>query len=280
MNTESKNEEKVDWRQQRRQWREQRRECFRNYCMDRQQCYGKNSHLWVGGFLLLIGIVALIDASDPALLPAWVFSWQMFLIAMALFIGLPRRFRTGTLFVFLAIGVIFLIRDYFPELEIKRYVWALVFLVIGLFFLLRPRRHKWYEDDGGDDKKKDEPLNPSQPDIAASPEDVVDSTSVFGGTKKNIVSKNFRGGDITNIFGGAELDLTQADIQGTAVLDLTQIFGGTKLIVPSHWRVKSEMAAIFGGIEDKRIVQNPTDPNKVLLLSGTSIFGGIEIRTY
>ncbi|HMG67070.1 MAG TPA: LiaF domain-containing protein, partial [Chitinophagaceae bacterium] len=114
-----------------------------------------------------------------------------------------------------------------------------------------------------------------------SSEDYIDSTSIFGGIKKNVISKNFKGGDITNIMGGSEIDLTQADINGTVTIDLTQIFGGTKLIVPSNWQVKTQMAAIFGGVEDKRSLQNVTiDPNKKLVLDGTSIFGGIEIRSY
>jgi predicted membrane protein len=112
-------------------------------------------------------------------------------------------------------------------------------------------------------------------------EDYVDSTSFFGGAKKNIISKNFRGGDLVNIFGGTELDLTRADFTGTAVLELTTIFGGTKLIVPSNWTVRSEAVTIFGGMEDKRNVQTVMDNHdKILVLKGTVIFGGIEIKSF
>jgi hypothetical protein len=40
------------------------------------------------------------------------------------------------------------------------------------------------------------------------------------------------------------------------------------------------MTALFGSIEDKR--QGPGDPNsdKILKIQGTSIFGGIEIKSY
>ena len=84
-----------------------------------------------------------------------------------------------------------------------------------------------------------------------------------------------------NVFGGTELNLTQADIQGSAVLELTTIFGGTKLIVPSNWSVKSEAVTIFGGIEDKRqIAQVIEHPEKKLILKGTVIFGGIDIKSF
>lgn len=114
------------------------------------------------------------------------------------------------------------------------------------------------------------------------PEDYLDTVSIFGGIKKNIVSKNFKGGDIVTIMGGAEINLTQADIHGTIVIDITQVFGGTKLILPPQWKVSSDLAALFGGIEDKRPIVQAIHlaDDKVVILRGTSVFGGIDIRSY
>ncbi|HXB96033.1 MAG TPA: LiaF domain-containing protein, partial [Puia sp.] len=111
-------------------------------------------------------------------------------------------------------------------------------------------------------------------------EDFIDSTAVFGGVHKKIVSKNFKGGDVTSIMGGTELDLSQADFTGIVRLDVTQIMGGTKIIVPPHWEVRSEVTAMFAGYEDKRQQPAISNPDKVLILQGTSIFGGIELRNY
>lgn len=62
-------------------------------------------------------------------------------------------------------------------------------------------------------------------------------------------------------------------------LEITTIFGGTKLIIPSNWEIKSEAVMIFGGIEDKRRMQTITgQPEKTLILKGTVLFGGIEIK--
>ena len=78
-----------------------------------------------------------------------------------------------------------------------------------------------------------------------------------------------------------ELDLSQADIQGTVVLEMTQVLGGAKLIVPSHWYIKNESNAVFGGVADKRQVRGITpDPNRTLVIKGISILGGLEIRNY
>ncbi|MGV3538590.1 MAG: hypothetical protein ACO1OQ_02200, partial [Rufibacter sp.] len=65
------------------------------------------------------------------------------------------------------------------------------------------------------------------------------------------------------------------------VLEVTQIFGGTSLIVPANWRVRSEVAAVFGGVDEKRsFAVAAKDSDKLLVLKGTLLFGGIEIKSY
>jgi len=113
-------------------------------------------------------------------------------------------------------------------------------------------------------------------------DDYIDSIACFAGVKKNILSKKFKGGEITNILGGTELNLMQADLDEKCRLEITQVMGGTKLIVPAHWEIKSEVVTFLGSVEDKRPV-NPAmagEPGKVLILVGTTVMGGIEIRTY
>jgi hypothetical protein len=96
-----------------------------------------------------------------------------------------------------------------------------------------------------------------------------------------VVSKNLKGGKVTAIFGGADINMLQADFQGVIELDATCIFGGLELIVPSNWNVKVDITTVLGGVEDKRPVELIGDnPDKVLLLKGTCIFGGVEIKSY
>lgn len=242
----------------------------RYHHMSRHRASG-TSHIWAGVFILLIGIALLLP------LPDWVISWQMFLIAMGMFIGIRHSFRGGAWLILILIGGIFLFRDLYPEITFERYILPGILILLGLFFIMRPKR-KRRAFCGGYDSPAEE--NEPGTNTAYTSEDFVDSTSIFGGVKKNIMSKNFRGGDIVNIFGGSEINLGQADIQGTVELEVTQIFGGTKLFVPSNWEVKPEMMAVLGGIEDKRNLTTNPNPGKVLVLKGTSIFGGIEIRNF
>lgn len=247
--------------------------CFR----PRQSGSGR---IWTGVFLLVIGGAALLKNYLVPTLPEWLFSWQMLLIALGLFLGVRHRFRGGPGFVLMLVGVIFLVNEYYPDIIDRRYIWPIALIAVGSFLIFGPRRRRWRSVEHKEQESAD--ATTSLPiENHATDEDFLDSTSVFGGVKKTVVSKSFKGGDIVNIMGGAEINLSQADLQGRVELEVTQIFGGTKILVPPHWVIKPEMAAIFGGIDDKRSVQNATtDHSKVLVLKGTSIFGGIEIRTF
>jgi predicted membrane protein len=236
----------------------------------------RRSSILTGVFILIIGLAALLKTTYEGF-PDWVFSWQMLLIAFGVFIGVRHNFRGGAWLVLLVVGGVFLAREIYPEMSFRR-IWPFVLIAVGLFIILRPRRGwKWNASkrtEGASDSFFTE-------DVDYSKEDFVDSTSIFGGAKKIIISKNFKGGDLVNIFGGTELDLSQADFTGVAVIELTTIFGGTKLLVPSNWSVKSEAVTIFGGIEDKRRMQTITEATeKTLYIRGTVIFGGIEIKSF
>jgi predicted membrane protein len=235
----------------------------------------QRGRVWTGAFLLLIGTAALMRISFDV--PQWLFSWQMLLITLGIFMGVRHHFRQGPWFVLILIGSVFMLRDFFPGFIDQRMIWPLILIAVGLFLMIRPRRRLRSPEEH--DMANNEAINPGQSIV--STEELLESTSVFGGIKKTILSKNFCGGEIVNIMGGTELNLSQADINGTVVLEVTQIFGGTKIIVPRHWEVKPEMAAIFGGIDDKRYIEpGAVDASKVLLLKGTSVFGGIEVRSY
>jgi predicted membrane protein len=244
----------------------------------------------VGGVLLVLFGALFLARELGAMIPAWLFTWKMVLIAIGIAIAFKSNFRNWTWLAFIGLGIGFIIGDLYPEMHIKHIVWPLVLIFIGMVMIFKPRRkwdperwNKWqrhrynrYSNYQGKDCE-----SWCRTEATDSEGDHIDSTSVFGGVKKNIISKNFKGGEITNVFGGAEYNLSQADFNETITLEITQFFGGTRLIIPSNWEIKSELTAVLGSIEDKRPIQTnvvSTD-NKVLILKGTSVFGGIELRS-
>lgn len=260
-------------------WSEERQRRWQQRWERRADVHNPRNHVWTGLFLLLIGAAALAK-SYLTNFPDWVFSWQMLLIVLGLFIGISHRFRGGAWFGMLLVGGLFLINDYFTNGELRKHIWPLILIILGIVIIFRPRRRCFEKKNIAPDQEK-EAFTSTDDSYRTSEEDYVDSTSFFGGTKKNILTKDFKGGDIVNVFGGTELNLSQADMKGRAVLEVTNIFGGAKLIIPANWAVKSEAVTIFGGIEDKRPVLVSTEaPEKILILKGTVIFGGIDIKSF
>ena len=248
--------------------------------MEKQNTKFSNS-FWLGIIVVAVGSLLLLDRLDFDLVPYWLISWKTLLIAIGVAIGLRKNFQGIGWIVLIVIGSFFLIED-IPgvDFEIRRYVFPVIVITIGLLILFRSvlsksaseSRRSWM---GGDEKKSDILI-----DSSSSGEERIDITSIFGGSKRRIFSKNFRGGQVTSIFGGSELDLTQADIEGNVALDVVSVFGGAKFLVPSNWEVKSDITAILGGVEDKRKDPSAYSPSKKLILTGVCLFGGVEIKSY
>jgi hypothetical protein len=230
----------------------------------------------VFGGLIIIAIGTIILARQMGVdFPYWLLSWEVLLIVLGLYVGFRHSFRGPVWIILLLVGSIFLIDDIEPTLRFQKYIWPVILIAVGLIVILRPKK-KHIEPFGAWES------NPVSAD-PKSPDDTIDSVVIFGGVKRKIISKSFRGGELTTIFGGTEIDLTQADVSRPIDLELTQIFGGTKLIVPAHWRIQSEdLVSIFGGLDDKRaaMLDASVDPAKVLVLRGTCIFGGIDIKSF
>jgi len=232
-------------------------------------------------------------------LPEWIFTWPMLLIGIGLLNGFQHNFRNPTWFILIIVGGAFLIDEQFHELRLQELLWPGVLILVGVMFIFRrkndafDKRHwkrnmkesikeGWKQDWKNDWESWNQKYDTNKAyDATKTDGEYIDSTNIFGGTKKVVLSKNFRGGDITCFFGGAEIDFSQADMQSPVILDLTMVFGGAKITVPSHWDVKNQVTPVFGSIEDKRtVVVTSFDPNKTLVLTGAAVFGGIEIRNF
>ena len=238
-----------------------------------RQGRNRNGRLLGGLFIVAIGVIILANRAG-ADFPRWLFSFETLLIAIGLYIGFRHSFKGFVWLLPVIAGALLLvddISDYYYDFD--RYTWPIIVILVGLYIAFKPKKSK---TDTSAWRTGDNPVNSS--------DDLLDSTVVFGSVKKNVISKNFRGGDVVNVFGGTEINLMQADLDGKVVLDLTMIFSGTKLLIPAHWKVQNEeLVTIFGGIEDKRPMladASMLDQNKVIILKGTCIFGGIDIKSY
>ncbi|MDP1725679.1 MAG: DUF5668 domain-containing protein [Bacteroidota bacterium] len=249
-------------------------------------CHPRSGRVLSGLILIAFGVIFFAKQLG-VLFPDWLFTWPVFLIALGLYIGAKHMFRNPGWLILVFIGSIFLAEHAFPEYEFHRFIWPVIIIAAGLIVIFKPYRnrfhHRFYKNQQlNKDSYTGTYSEPFSETVSESNEDVINSVTIFGGVKKNIYSKTFKGGEVVCIMGGAEIDLSQADIQGTVTLEMIQIFGGAKLIIPSNWEIRSEAVVILGGIEDKRnqIPDRTSATGKILILRGTCIFGGIDIKNY
>lgn len=101
-------------------------------------------------------------------------------------------------------------------------------------------------------------------------------TAILGSFERRVSSQDFRGGEVTAMMGGCELDLRQASIQGEAVLNVFAMCGGIEIKVPPDWAVSLHGTPILGAFEEKTAA--PPNNAKRLIVKGYVIMGALEVR--
>ncbi|TJY65955.1 hypothetical protein FAZ19_12700 [Sphingobacterium alkalisoli] len=268
----------------------------------------------VGACIVLFGAFLLLKNLNLGfLIPSWLFGFHSILIIVGLVIGVNSKFEKKSSYVLITIGVILLLKNWM-HFSTGKVLIPLLAIVLGIYLIQRNRKLPLlpedpqtpsppspppFRDEFDWDKRVDEnaPIYEGDPDQKTNSnpfshtgeqkghsnyryaENYLKVDSIFGSSKKIILSKNFLGGSMTNIFGSTEINLLQADLHQPIVIDVFQLFGSTKIIVPPHWMVSTSISSILSENDDRRVIINhPFDENKNLYITGTSILGNVTIK--
>jgi len=228
------------------------------------------------GFVVIVAGALLLAFNFEILPMAWkhiLFSWQMLLITLGV-VSLIGREGRGPGIILVLIGGFFLMPELYDfHISFIKVFWPVLLIVIGVMILFghghryHRRWHRHWDNTPGS---------------SSLDEGYIRQENIFSGSKQKIIHTEFKGGRISNIFGGAEIDLTQATLaEGRNELIIECVFGGVTLIVPSDWKVVLEMSSILGGFQDKRsVIKEQPDATRILVIKGSAIFGGGEIKSY
>lgn len=167
--------------------------------------------------------------------------------------------------IFMAMGVIFLLTNF----HILRWhsiwqFWPLILIFVGISILMRHREGRNAPQNGD-----------------STPSDRIDAVAIFSGTEKLVTTTNFKGGNISAVFGGCKINLTGAELaEGDHTLDIFTLFGGTELFIPKDWNLVINATPIFGGFEDSRknVEIENLSKTKILHIKSLTLFGGLEIK--
>ena len=112
-------------------------------------------------------------------------------------------------------------------------------------------------------------------------EDVASTLNAFAfmsGTNRKIVARDFRGGEVTAVMGGHDIDLRGAQTAGgPATIDLFVMWGGVDFRVPEDWKVSCEALPLMGGVDDHSRIP-AGEPKGHLVLKGLILMGGVEVK--
>lgn len=258
------------FREERHSMHMERRKMHRERCRDRKP-NNLASKLLGGIFVIGFGVLVLLNQMGQNIPHSFV-SWEMILILVGIVSLVKHKFKKLFGLVPIAVGAVFMINDFYPDTIEKRFIWPVLIIIFGISILIKALRPRKVES-------KHSMFDGATEELSA--DDFVDATAFFGAVKKNIVSKNFRGAKMSSVFGGIELNLEHADLQGPATIEVNCVFGGISIIVPSNWKVETEVSSAFGGFDDNRQLNLVDETSgKILIIKGSCYFGGIEVTSH
>jgi predicted membrane protein len=240
---------------------------------------GDNNGRFGGLFLVFIGVLFLLHRipATSGFFPHWFFTWPTLLIGIGIFSGIKNGFRNIAWLVFILIGSYALAHENnLIGLNLRPYAFPIGIILVGLMVMFKRNQRCKTRGARAWQRERNYQVEPT-----VATDDVVQVNSMFGSVERNVFSKDFKGGSISCFFGGAQVNFSQADFQGTVVVDVSLMFGGADIIIPSNWNLKNEMSVVFGGIEDRRSAPaGISESGKTLILKGNVMFGGVEIKSY
>lgn len=211
--------------------------------------------LYLGALIIAVGTLLLLDNADVLDFGDVVSRWWPLAIILAGLLSLianPRHWAIALIIT--AVGGTLLLNS-LDVLDISAIVLPAILIFVGLIVIFG--RGLGSKTVTGDQ---------------------VSSFNIFSGSELSSHSKQFQGGSVSTLFGGAEIDLRDAVPAPDASLDVFTAFGGVEIRVPDGWQVNMHGLPLFGGFENATKKDTlPADAPK-LDISATALFGGIEVK--
>lgn len=219
--------------------------------MEARRSYGQ---VLVGVLVVLAGVVLLLERTgvveiDLGTVVGTLWPLLVVLLGVTSLLLVPRAWFGPA--VITAAGVVLLldrVGDY--DVSVWEYLWPVAVIMAGLGIT--------FAAVGRGDQ-----------------EDRITAFAFWWGAERRTRTRTFRSASLTAIMGGVELDLREADIDGTARIDVFAFWGGVDIKVPRTWQVRTTGLPLLGGWEDKT---EPAPGGPVLDVRLVTIMGGAEVR--
>lgn len=220
--------------------------------------------LW-GIVFIIVGIVLAGNALGLTNINIFFDGWWTLFIIVPCFIGLFKESEKIGNIIGLFIGIIFLLscQGVIDFDMIWKLIFPTILIVIGISFIFK-------DTIGGKVSKEIKKLNENKKDFS-------EYCATFSGQNVKFDNEEFKGAELTAVFGTVKCDISKAIINTDTVINAEAIFGGVEITVPENVQVKVKATPVFGGVSNKTINSNKENVHTVYI-NATSVFGGVEIR--
>ena len=251
----------------------------------------KGNKNWLWGILMLL-IAALVVASQLGWLLEFSF-WSLVAAVLAvvfLVCSITQRSLSTLPFVIAMVYIVLRNQEIVPHVA----TWAILLVAvlvsagIGLLFPQKVPPGKfvvgaffggndWDEEDWNEEDAsgRRERARMEMGGIDNNP-----SISVnFGSLSRYLHADKLETLSLACNFGGIEVFFNQAELsEKGAAVHLACNFGGIDLFVPRHWRVSEEISCVFGGVDKNSRLASPAEDAPELKITGSVMFGGVDIH--
>lgn len=223
----------------------------------------KYGSIILGIILILVGVIFGLNALDITDIDIFFDGWWTLFIIIPCLIGVFNDQDVTGDIIGLGIGIVlFLACQDILSFEI---IWKLmvpaILVIIGLVIIFK---------DVFQGKVKKEMSKVEKKDAQTY-------SATFGSQRLNFDNEEFKGCELSAVFGEVVCDLRGAKLSSDVVINVSCIFGGIDILVPNDIKVKVTSTPVFGGVDNKYI-NSKKEKAKTIYINATCVFGGVDIK--
>ena len=216
-----------------------------------------SGRMTLGVVMIVIGLVLTLDNAGIFAIHGLGRWWPLFVIGIGL-VKVRQPIEEGQRAVGTALLFVGILLQLVSVLSLVK-GWPLIMVAVGGLLL-------WRAAENGAEAR----VAPASPFVSCM--------ALAGFQKPGLHTADFRGGSITAVMGGLELDMRHVTMSGgVARLDVVAFWGGIDLKVPAGWTVETNVMPLLGMLENK--AQPPVDLNAArrLVVNGYAVMGAVLI---
>ena len=221
--------------------------------------------LW-GVVLIIVGLILGLNALDITHINIFFDGWWTLFIIVPCFIGLfNEKDKTGNI-IGLLIGVVLLL----CAQNLLRFdiVWKLavptILVIIGVSIIFKNSLNSKFNNEI---EKISQNANKDN-----------EYCSTFSSQDVSFENQEFKGANLTAVFGGVKCDLRKAIINEDQVINCSAIFGSVEIIPSEEINIKVKSNSIFGGVSNERKNKKMNKDLKTVYINAMCLFGGVSIK--